>query len=217
MPIYGHHNLVPMEIPAFFTSFRDDQMVVSDGRFSKGIVKEGTRFAEYSKTVYDASKSEGRPAVVIDCNSLIAQDFSEKVMKHMRIQSTELWLMTCIRTVDDVFDAFNKDAEFVLSPYHYIESDAELKDICEVSDKVVPVIYVRDGKAILRKGRKADVLEVLEKLVRIGFYRNCILDPDESLDGYSWSIVSADYPSTLPFMDSQGPDGFQNIIRPYLL
>ncbi len=208
-----------MEIPAFFVSYEKGDIIATDGYFSSVAPKAGSRSFELRQAISECmSESERPPVVVVDCNSFENRGFSEKVMKHLRIPSTEIWFMTCIRTVDDVFDAFNKDASFVLAPYHFIESDAELRDICDVSDSFVPVISVHKSKAILPKGKSADVLSVLEKLVSIGFYRNCILDSERSLDGYSWSVIREDYPSTVPIVDRpEDAEGFQTFIAPHML
>jgi len=208
-----------MEIPAFYASYRDKEMSVSDGYFSSVEPKEGPRKYPLTKKVSECLPATKRsPVTIIDCNSFEEREFSEKVMKHLRLKGTEIWFFTFIETVEDVFDAFNKDASMVFAPYHFIANDAELKDICGVSDSVVPVVFIHRGKAILPGGRKKDVLKVLDKLVAIGYYRNCVLDMDNSLDGYTWSVISEDYPSTIPFTDR--PDrlqGFQTNIVPYLL
>ena len=207
-----------MEIPAYYASYGPEGMQVSDGYFSVLAPRRGQRTADLKDTVWDSFEGKDKtPVVIMDCNSLESRQFSEKVMKHLRLTGFPIWFMTCINTVDDVFDAFNKDAEFVLAPYHFIESDAELKDINEVSDSFIPMIFVHNGKAILPKGRKADVLTVLEKLVNMGFYKNCIVDMKRSLDGYSWSVISEDFPSTMPFVDDvRDLEGFQTLIRPFL-
>ena len=208
-----------MEIPAFFASYGPDGVMASDGYFSVLSPKKGANSRDLKDTVWDSFEGkEKTPVMIIDCTSFENRGFSEKVMKHMRLTGFPVWFMTCINTVDDVFDAFNKDAEFVFAPYHLIESDAELKDICDVSDSVVPMIFVHKGKAVLPKRRSADVISILEKLVKIGFYKNCIVDMERSLDGYSWSIISEDYPSTIPLVDDlRDLQGFQTVITPYIL
>ena len=136
----------------------------------------------------------------------------------MRISGADVWFYTYIETVEDVFDAFNKDAALVLAPYHFIRSDGELMDICEVSDSVVPVVSIHKGRAIISKRKSGDVLEVLEKLVRMGFYRNFVLDSENSLDQYTWSVIAEDYPSTIPIVnDPNQVKGFQSVITPYLI
>lgn len=208
-----------MEIPAFFVVYDRKAVKLTDGRFTNISVSPGERMYEFHKTLGESlDRDYDGPVMMIDCNSFSEREFCEKVMKNMRIRGYEIWFMTYINTVEDVFDAFNKDAELVFAPYHFIDSDAELRDICDVSDSVVPTIFVHKGRAVLHGGRTGDVRDVLEKLVRIGFYRNCILDMDDSLDQYSWTVISEDYPSTIPFLDGgYSKEGFESIITPYLL
>ncbi len=208
-----------MDVPAFFVSYSGNEVKLSDGKFSVLSPKAGTRFLPFKDTVSGALSGKDRsPAVFIDCESFKQREFSEKVMKHMRVQNTDIWFMTYIETVDDVFDAFNKDAELVLAPYHFIASDAELKDINDVSDSVVPVVFVHNGRAVLRGRRSGDVLEVMEKLVKIGYYKIFVLDMERSLDEFTWSVISSDYPSTIPFVgNASDVKGFEHVITPYLL
>ena len=207
-----------MEIPALFTFYEDKEIRITDGYFSSASPRRGDRVKPI--TYFSSAQDTGvkPPVVIIDCNSFEVREFSEKVMKHLVIKGTPIWFMTYIETVEDVFDAFNKDAEFVFAPYHFVASDYELKDICDVSDSVIPTVFIHKGKAVLPGGKKGDVVKVLEKLVGLGFYKNCVLDTDRSLDAYTWSVIAEDYPSTIPFIDSaNGPEGFENFISPYLL
>jgi hypothetical protein len=208
-----------MEIPAFYASFEEGKMLVSDGTFSSIMPRKGSRAQDFTETVSGCLPIENKPPVtIIDCNSFEVREFSEKVMKHLKLRNTEIWFFTYIETVEDVFDSFNKDASLVFAPYHFIKNDAELKDICSVSDSVVPVIFIHKGQAVLPGGKKTDVIKVLDKLVSIGYYRNCVLDMGRSLDDYTWSIIREDYPSTIPFVDSEDQvKGFQTQIIPYLL
>ncbi len=207
-----------MEIPAFFVAYEDKKLSVNDGRFTRYSVEKGNRKYPVSKITESLDKNIRSPITIIDCNSFDERGFSERVMKHLRIQGADIWFMTFIETVEDVFDAFNKDATLILAPYHFIQSDSELRDICDVSDSVVPVIFVQDGKAVDRKGRKTDILSVLERLVSFGYYKNYILDMEGSLDEYTWSVIQEDYPSTIPFIPYSGKvKGFEHCIVPYLL
>lgn len=206
-----------MEIPAFFATYRDQRMMVTDGRFSAVSPKPGNEFLPFGETVSKVvDKSHRSPALFVDCDSFQMHEFSEKVMKHMKAPGMDVWFMTYVDSVEDVFDAFNKDADLVFAPYHFIRSEAELRDICSVSDSFVPVISVHRGRAITGSRSSSDVLKVLEKLVSIGFYRNSVMDAGNSLDGYTWSVIAEDYPSTIPIVDRTGGiEGFQSTIIPY--
>ena len=194
-------------------------MMVTDGYLSAVSPKMGKRFLPLNEMVSQGlDKNERSPVVIIDCDSFEEKEFSEKVMKHMRISGADVWFYTYIETVEDVFDAFNKDAALVLAPYHFIRSDGELMDICEVSDSVVPVVSIHKGRAIISKRKSGDILKVLEKLVRMGFYRNFVLDSENSLDQYTWSVIAEDYPSTIPIVnDPNQVKGFQSVITPFLI
>ncbi len=206
-----------MQVPALFSVY-DDSLHAVDGWFTSSSARYGDRRQDFAKAVSEAVGRDGGPYLVVDCNSFEERRFSEKVMKHMSIKGSEQWLMTCINTVEDVFDAFNKDAEYVFGPYHMILDDYELKDICDVSDSFIPTVFVHNGKAVLPGGKLGDVIKTLEKLVSVGYYKNCVLDTEVSLDGYSWSVISEDYPSTIPFIDRPSDDkGFEDVITPYLM
>jgi len=208
-----------MEIPALFATYRDDGLKATDGIFTKISARAGDRLIDFKKASSDVFNPQTRSqVVVIDCDSLELREFTGQVMKRLTIRGMDVWFMTCIRTVDDVFDAFNKDAEFVLAPYHFVSDREEWQDICDVSDSVMPTLFVRDGKALLNNGRYDDITYILDKLVSLGFYKNCILDIDGSVDDYTWSVIAEDYPSTVPFVDSDSvPNGFSTYIRPYLI
>ena len=205
-----------MDIPAYFVTFRDRVMTVSDGNFRGSYPREGVNPQPLSIISETADRTNRSPVVIIDCNSFDEHTFSEKVMKNLTVKGHEIWFMTYIETVEDVFDAFNRDASYVLAPYHLTESDTELVDICDVSDSVMPVIFIKDGKAVTRNGRRTDVLRLMEKLVSFGFYKNVICDMDGTLDEYTWSVISEDYPSTFPLIPYNGMvSGFQHEIIPY--
>ncbi|AMK13720.1 hypothetical protein AUP07_0669 [methanogenic archaeon mixed culture ISO4-G1] len=204
-----------MDVPAFFAVY-DSSLKVTDGFFSAVSPKAGSRMLDFRAEVAERIPADERKiSMIIDCNSFARREFSEKVMKNLKLPGSDIWFMTYIETVDDVFDAFNKDAELVFAPYHFIESDEELIDINNVSDSVVPTIFVHRGEAVLRNGKKGDVLRVLEKLVRLGYYRNCVLDAGNSLDAGTWEVVADDYPSTIPYVDYSFDHGLSTVVRPY--
>jgi len=208
-----------MEIPALFATYREGGLKATNGIFTKVSAKSGDRFEDFKKASSEVFNPQTRSqVVVIDCDSLEQREFTGQVMKHLTIRGMDVWFMTCIRTVDDVFDAFNRDAEFVLAPYHFVADRAEWQDISDVSDSMIPTLFVRQGKVLLNNGRYDDITYILDKLVSDGFYKNCVLDLDGSVDDYQWSVIADEYPSTIPFIDSDRmPEGLNTVIRPYLI
>ncbi len=208
-----------MEIPALFATYRDGGLKATNGIFTKVSAKSGDRFVDFKEASSDVFNPQTRSqVVVIDCDSLEQREFTGQVMKRLTIRGMDVWFMTCIRTVDDVFDAFNKDAEFVLAPYHFVRDRDEWEDIGDVSDSIIPTLFIQDGKVLTNTGRLEDVTYILDKLVSDGFYKNCILDLKSTIDDYDWSVIADEFPSTIPFIDSDKiPEGISTAIRPYLI
>ena len=70
--------------------------------------------------------------VVVDSDSLSARRFTEGVVKRMKVRGCDIWLMTWIEDADDLFDAFNTNADMVLGPYHATGSDEDLSDLADL-------------------------------------------------------------------------------------
>lgn len=203
-----------MDVPAFFTSFRDGSMVVTDHRFEGTLPVIGDRWSPFGEATSAGTVREARaPAVVVDCESLRRRTFTEGVLKGMRVRGADIWFMTHIEFVEDLFDAFNTSAEMVLAPYHTTASDAELEDMHSVSDCLIPVVYIVRGRCVTRRGGTDRVTRVLEDLSDLGFYRTCVLDTDDSLPLHEWELVREDYPSAVPFTGSGRTDALGFPIR----
>lgn len=209
-----------MEIPAFFATYRDGSLMAADGRFIGTVPRLGDRLVPFQEATGSREITEERgPAVVLDCDSLGSRVFRENVLKRMRVRGSDIWFMTYIETVDDVFDSFNTNAEKLLAPYHTVLDDAEWEDIHGVSDSVIPTVYIHCGQAVCRRGRLKDVCTVLDSLADMGFYKCCILDADESLSAYDWCQALQEHPSTVPFVFGPASNvqihGFKDAIVPF--
>ena len=186
-----------MDIHALFASFSDGALHSHEAWFrgTRPVVR-GTS-VPFGEAVAGLPRGEDRGTVaIVDLDSLSLCRFTEGVMKNMRVRGHDIWLMTWIETADDLFDAFNTTAEIVLGPCHAAASDADLEDMLSVSDSFVPVVFVSDGEAIVRKGRRMGVYEALSRLTDMGYYRTCVLDTDGSVD---WEKVMDGFPSAVPF------------------
>lgn len=208
-----------MQVPAFFASYRDDSIVATDGRFSGVRAVAGSRTMPFEQAVSEGIIKESRaPAVVVDCDSLTMGAFIEHIPKNMKVRGADLWFMTFIQDVDDVFDSFTTNADTLLAPYHTVLSDAEFRDMHNVSDSVIPTVFVRRGYGIVNRRRKDTVETILSHLSDLGFYKTCVLDTDGSIPDYEWADIYDGFPAAIPFTDS--PDakaqGFQMTIEPFI-
>jgi len=188
-----------MDIPAVFARHRDSAITLSEVRFRRTIPMVDGPTHPLSDIAGKLDHEKRMPLVVVDMNSLTQRFFCEKIMKHLRVRGAYLWMMTYIETADDLFDAFNGNAEAMISPYHASLSDADLMDILDVSDSFIPAVYAVSGMGIRRKGRKTEIENILGDLRDMGFYRTCVIDTDMSVSEEKWRYIADEYPSAMPF------------------
>ena len=193
-----------MEILAIFASRPGSGLTASEAWFRGTRPTVMGRTVPFSEAAAEVPRHEVRtPVVVVDTDSLGTRSFREGVLKEMKVRGCDIWFMTWIEYVDDLFDAFNTNADIVLGPYHATESDHELSDILSVSDSFVPTVFAVGGRSVLRMGGRAEVAETLSRLADLGFYRTCVVDTDGCLDN-AWTDLREDFPSMVPFTRSLG-------------
>ena len=188
-----------MDIPALFASFSNGALHSHEAWFrgTRPVVR-GTS-VPFGEAVAGLPRGEDRGTVaMIDLDSLSLCRFTEGVVKNMRVRGHDIWLMTWIEDADDLFDAFNTNADMVLGPLHAVSSDSDLRDILSVSDSFIPTAFVEGGR-VLGTGRREDVVDAVRRLHDIGFSRACVLDTDESVTDGEWDDVFDDMPSAVAF------------------
>lgn len=196
-----------MDIPALFASFSDGALHSHEAWFrgTRPVVR-GTS-VPFGEAVAGLPRGEDRGTVaVIDLDSLSLCRFTEGVVKNMRVRGHDIWLMTWIEDADDLFDAFNTNADMVLGPLHAASSDSDLRDILSVSDSFVPTVFVENGRA-LGTGRPEDAVDAVRRLHDIGFSRACVLDTDGSVTDGDWDDLFDDMPSAVAFTDRHMTSG----------
>lgn len=196
-----------MDIPALFASFSDGALHSHEAWFrgTRPVVR-GTS-VPFGEAVAGLPRGEDRGTVaVIDLDSLSLCRFTEGVVKNMRVRGHDIWLMTWIEDADDLFDAFNTNADMVLGPLHAVSSDSDLRDILSVSDSFIPTAFVEGGR-VLGTGRREDVVDAVRSLHDIGFSRACVLDTDGSVTDGEWDDVFDDMPSAVAFIDRRMTSG----------
>ena len=196
-----------MDIPALFASFSDGALHSHEAWFrgTRPVVR-GTS-VPFGEAVTGLPRGEDRGTVaVIDLDSLSLCRFTEGVVKNMRVRGHDIWLMTWIEDADDLFDAFNTNADMVLGPLHAVSSDSDLRDILSVSDSFIPTAFVEGGR-VLGTGRREDVVDAVRRLHDIGFSRACVLDTDGSVTDGEWDDVFDDMPSAVAFADRRMTSG----------
>ena len=196
-----------MDIHALFASFSDGALHSHEAWFrgTRPVVR-GTS-VPFGEAVAGLPRGEDRGTVaIVDLDSLSLCRFTEGVMNNMRVRGHDIWLMTWIEDADDLFDAFNTNADIVLGPLHAVSSEADLRDILSVSDSFVPTVFVENGRA-LGTGRPEDAVDAVRRLHDIGFSRACVLDTDGSVTDVDWDDLFDDMPSAVAFTDRHMTSG----------
>ena len=179
-----------MKIPILpMTSDEDNEIILGSIRFDvftpkmTGNLSKMTAVKEKSQTA-----EEKTTALVIDVKGLQRRNLNDVLLKRLRIRGMRTWFMTHIESVDDVFDAFNTDAEVVLVPVNTVRSDEEFEDILSVSDSVIPVVLVRK-RGTMFIGDSIDFIKAVRRVFSTGFSTAAVFDLDDSLSEENWTSL----------------------------
>ena len=194
-------------------------LTVRDSFFSDKGVVHGDNESDFQDVSKNVRGDTRRPLMVVDAESVGSSRFGEEVLKRMRVRGADIWFMTHVEYVEDVFDAFNTVAEMVFAPLHNIHDRHELEDILSVSDSFVPSIFVNNGKALGIRGRYIELQEAIDEVSSIGCCRMCVVDTDSTVSSEEWETISDEHPALIPFVSREefevGFGEFRNVIRPY--
>ena len=138
---------------------------------------------------FTSDTEDKHPVVVMDVEGLRRRNMSNTLLKRLKIRGSRTWFMTQIETLEDVFDAFNTDADAVLMPLHTVFDDRELDAIIEASDSVIPAIFVKERMTRSFLGRTS-VQTALDMLNRKGYSRSIVIDTDGSFGLEQWEMLA---------------------------
>jgi len=142
---------------------------------------------------------KGVKIATVDVNGLGNRSMDLQTTKKIKIRKAEIWLMTFIEDVGDVFDAFYMDIDSLLIPYHTVVSESEMREIVHVSDRCIPSIFIENGQAVSRTGRE-DISTALRKTRAAGFDSAVVLDVGGSLDLRDWERILSISERAIPFV-----------------
>lgn len=180
-----------MKIPILpMTSDEDNEIILGRVRFDVFTPKMYGETSKMTAVKEKASQSEEKGTVlVMDVKGLQRRNLNDVLLKRLRIRGMRTWFMTNIESVDDVFDAFNTDAEAVLVPTNTVRDDDEFEDILSVSDSAIPVILVRKGSAVVI-GENMDYIKAVRKVFSVGYAAVAVFDLDDSLSEENWKYLT---------------------------
>ncbi|MDR1404737.1 MAG: hypothetical protein LBJ20_04130 [Candidatus Methanoplasma sp.] len=187
-----------MDIPALYSVFRGGEVMTAPTAI------EGSRISfasEPARPEYSAGRSEERmPIVVADIKGLGRKKLDDRLLTGMKFPGNDIWFMTHIEDVEDLFDCFMGNITKVLMPYHTVRNDLVTEEAYDVSDSCIPVVFVSGRRAICRENAAEDLEETLGKLEKIGFLEISIFDTDCTINREDWSSLYKKFRGIIPYV-----------------
>ncbi|MDR3282340.1 MAG: hypothetical protein LBS92_01865 [Candidatus Methanoplasma sp.] len=196
-----------MYIPALFALFTDRTPMAGNAEQSNGRLYAQPPFVPLKSACAGSGNRE--PAVVVDVKGLNGRVFDDRIIKNAKVSGSDMWLMTRIRDLDDVLDGFMGNAEKLLVPYHTLKNANILKDVIELSDCCIPVVFSNNGAAKCFR-RTAELGEIIKETASIGFPTTIVFDADNSISLDVWSHICDRHPGAVPFL---GPGRDADVVK----
>ena len=206
-----------MNIPAIYS-------ILKGGEVRSACVKiEGADISFLSDPVppeYSVDELDERmPVVIVDVKGLNRKNLDDRLLTDMKFPGSDIWFLTYIEDVEDVFDCFMGNIVKVLMPYHTTRNDLVMSEVFELTENCIPALFVSSGKVICRDGEMKDISTAMAELERIGFTDIIVFDTDSMLRKDDWAALFNRSGGLIPFVRNidATTDGlaFQKIIFDY--
>ena len=190
-----------MDIPIIPIRIKGREAVSSDIMFSGPSVtmsEDTERYADITRSLTDVCGKDV-PALVVDVKGMQRKDIIPEILKRIKMRR-EVWLMTGIHDTVDMMDAFQGDADKVAVPYHFT-SDALLREMTELSDCCMPVLFVdRDGVHV--RGKRKELRAVIRTLENMNFGRILAFDISGGDPVRIWEGAAGISDALVPYVSS---------------
>jgi hypothetical protein len=187
-----------MDIPAIYTVFRGGEVRSAPVRM------DGMKFtfvSDPAKRSYIGENADERSSVVVvDVKGFTKGKIDDRLLMTMRFPGNDVWFLTYVEDIEDVFDCFMGDIEKLLIPYHTTISKHVMAEAFDVSENVIPVIFAPQGRAICRGGSTKDIITAIEEMTKIGFEEIAVLDTDSVLRIDDWISLNDRTRGLIPFV-----------------
>jgi len=203
-----------MDIPAIYSVYRGGKVKAAPVNI------EGADISFVSDPMpleYSADELDDRmPLLVADVRGLGKGGLDDRLLTNMKFPGSDVWFMTCIKDVEDVFDCFMGNIAKVLMPYHSVRNGIVMEEVYEVTENCIPVLFVSKGVVLHRNEGATGIGTALSELERIGFREIIVFDTDSTLRSDDWASLHEKSPDLIPFVRSKGATvdgiGFQKVI-----
>ncbi|MCL1811549.1 MAG: hypothetical protein FWG41_04970 [Methanomassiliicoccaceae archaeon] len=203
-----------MEIPALYCVLKGGEVKAAPANINGTAISFES---EPDRPTYSADELDERmPILVADVKGLNRGEMDDRLLTGMEFRGSDVWFMTHIKDIEDVFDCFMGDVVKVLIPYHTTRNDLVMEEAYEVSENCIPILFASQGRAICRGGQTKDISTAIEGLARTGFNEIAILDTDSLIGEEEWLRYKDRFQGLIPFLKGTGLSSactdFQKII-----
>jgi len=203
-----------MDIPAIYSVFKYGQVksapVKYDGAAMTFVYEPTVR------TNISEDSHERTQVVVTDVKGITKKKIDDRLLMTLKIPGNDIWFMSHIEDVEDVFDSFMGEIEKLLMPYHTVRGRYVMEEAFDVSDNCIPVLFVIQGRVLGRGGEMKDIREATEDMERIGFDEIIISETDSYLRADDWISLHDRVRGLIPFVRYKNEElasaGFKKII-----
>ena len=112
---------------------------------------------------------------ILDVDSFDRKYLNTDLIKELRLRGRRLWLISYVRSVDDIIDTMCGAFDRLCVPFHSIDDPDVLTEAHELTECVIPTVFVREGKDALT-GDPVD--PILESFKRMGYDEYALFDVD---------------------------------------
>jgi len=203
-----------MEIPAIYAVFKGGEVKTAPVNINGTDI---SFISEPAPTEYSADELDDRmPVLVADVRGLGKKELDDRLLMNMSFPGSDVWFLTPIKDVEDVFDCFMGSTVKLLVPYHMTRNDIVMEEAYEVTENCIPALFVSHGRVICRGEQTKDLASAIAEMERIGFAEIVVFDTDSTLSTDDWGSLHERHPGLIPFIRNRdgiaGDAGFQKII-----
>ena len=149
-------------------AFTSGEVTFSSGKF---FIESPTDAADAIVRIHGATE-RGDIVPVLDVDSFSRRYLNPDVVKEIKIKGRRIWLISYIRSADDVIDAMCGAFDRLCVPFHTIDDPDVLSEALELSDCILPTIFVSDGRYI----EDGDISEIVTEIRDLGYYEYAVFD-----------------------------------------
>jgi hypothetical protein len=203
-----------MEIPAIYAVFKGGEVRSAPVAFDGACISFSKDPAPLE---YHADELDERmPVLVADVRGLGKRGLDDRLLTEMRFPGSDVWFLTNILDIEDVFDSLMGNIVKVLIPYHTTRNDLVMKEAFEVSENCIPVLFAAGRKVLCRGGSTKNIATAIDEMARIGFREIVVFDTDSAIGIDEWTSLGDRFSGLIPFVRNrdilQEDAGFQTVI-----